>query len=681
MAILDKAKQRVADRATPKGDPVPREVRDRIERGRRHRNKGRAQRRLCMKFWQGDQYWYVNEKGILNYQDTVTFANGGGKPRHRIRNKYNFIKLVVEGKVSAATQKVPGYEIVPATNDPDDRAAARLAEQVAWFGYDKWRIRRATTMTVTNALVVDEGFAMPYFDTNVGPFVIDPDTEEVIGQGEIKILTLDADQVYWEPGVDFEESRWWCIERAQPVDEVEQTPGFNGTTLKPDATTEDLPDVDQAEMVLTTEYFERPCRRWTRGRHLKIAGDRQFVKEADYPCVDGQGRVVDEPILHRLSWTVDPGSDHDAGLVSQLIDLQRTINDCWNKLLEFKNRGLVPQMLAPRGSNMTPRTDEPGAITYYNPVGGQTPQWEQPVRVPQELFQMLETSISHLRALAADTDVQAEADVAAKTVNAVIEQTAQRWQSFLGDLAEFHSRLMRHCLYLVARHYSEPRQIEIRGQYDWASLQDFVGKDLRSQVNVRVSPGSILAKSRQQVMQELQFVQTNWPNAIGPETAIAILHGGNADELLKSPQYDIARAARMVKALQGGMEVLEREFQPVLRQMPGPVDPVTGTQQMVMQEVPGWMPRKQDNIAIYKQVVGDAMKTPEFDMQPPEIKEGFNLFWAGLEFSEQERAAEKASLEQEMAQKLGMANAAAPQGDVQMPSQPQGPPAPPEVPQ
>jgi hypothetical protein len=84
--------------------------------------------------------------------------------------------------------------------------------------------------------------------------------------------------------------------------------------------------------------------------------------------------------------------------------------------------------------------------------------------------------------------------------------------------------------------------------------------------------------------------------------------------------------------------------------------------QMVMQEVPGWMPRKQDNIAIYKQVVGDFMKTPAYEQLAPDVQEGFNLFWAGLEFSEQERAQEQAALEQKMASSLGMANAAKPQG-------------------
>jgi hypothetical protein len=55
-------------------------------------------------------------------------------------------------------------------------------------------------------------------------------------------------------------------------------------------------------------------------------------------------------------------------------------------------------------------------------------------------------------------------------------------------------------------------------------------------VNVRVLPGSIESKSRAQIMREIEFIQQNWPGALSPEAAMAALHGGNAESLLKSYQ-------------------------------------------------------------------------------------------------------------------------------------------------
>jgi hypothetical protein len=73
------------------------------------------------------------------------------------------------------------------------------------------------------------------------------------------------------------------------------------------------------------------------------------------------------------------------GLVEHLLDSQRTINDCTNKQLEWKNHALIPQLLAPVGSIRTKRTDKPGAIIEYIPINGAVPEWQPIPPVPSEL--------------------------------------------------------------------------------------------------------------------------------------------------------------------------------------------------------------------------------------------------------------------------------------------------------
>jgi hypothetical protein len=163
--------------------------------------------------------------------------------------------------VSASTGTVPGYEIDPSSADLEDVAAARIAEQVAFYGYDKWWLRRARTKVYTTALVQREGFAMPYFDAGVGPFVPGPDGRPQ-GLGEIRVLTLSRSEVMWEPGVDFMESRWHAIERAVLVEEIKRLPGYIGGLLAKDATTADLPSGKTSDqMAVLTDYLERPCER------------------------------------------------------------------------------------------------------------------------------------------------------------------------------------------------------------------------------------------------------------------------------------------------------------------------------------------------------------------------------------------------------------------------------------
>src|SRR6266542_1214964 len=105
-------------------------------------HKDRAKRALYQKFWEGDQYWYLNAKNELRFQTAgMVGIVSGDKANHRIRNTYNWVQSIVEAKVSAATQRIPGYEVTPSTDDPEDEAAASLAGQVAVYGYDKWWLR------------------------------------------------------------------------------------------------------------------------------------------------------------------------------------------------------------------------------------------------------------------------------------------------------------------------------------------------------------------------------------------------------------------------------------------------------------------------------------------------------------------------------------------------------------
>jgi hypothetical protein len=639
----------------PKGRILEPKVDDRIRRGRTEMMKDAPLRELCERFWDSDQYSYQGKGGVLFRQDTVTTATGG-KPPHRIRKVYNHIKPLVAAKVSAATQRVPSYEVVQTTSDHRDYAAARLAERVAVYLYDEVGVRRATTKLVTNALVQREGFLMPYFDPNVGPYAAmeKDDKIEMVGMGKIKLLSLTRSEVMWEPSCDFDESAWWAIERERLIEDVEKTPGFYGGKLSAD--TKD----GGKDMVVETVYLERPCPEYPDGRRITVANGLVICPEEDFPVRNHKGEVEDRCPLHRLSYTVNPNGD-DRGLVESLIEPQQTVNDCMNKLLEWKNRCLMPQMLAPRGSNITRPDDVPGAIKYYNPVSGQKPEWERPPAVPRELFEIRNLALQDMRILAASVDVQPEPDLAARTANAAIEQAMLGWQSFLGDLAEVHAHVAGDMLTLASLHYTDERLIELRGQYSWEALEDFKGQDLRGQTSVRVRPGTLESKGRTGTVEDLTFMTTSYPGSISAEAAWSALQSGADHGLLKSYENHVARAWRRVEELRKGIGYVSSRY--AMRQ-----DMETGDPALDFM-VAGWMPRKQDNIVIWKAVFSDYMTSPAFDDDPIETQELFYEVWNGLEQHEQLRAMAQAAEQMDAAAELGQLNAAAPQGEIAGPQQ------------
>ena len=664
---------------------IPDDVLQRVERGRQWVRRDAAKRRLCVRFEKGDTYFTLDGKNNLTMQATSLNPLGGGaaKPGHRIRNSYNFIRPIVTAKASRATQRMPGYEVVPSTSDPKDVDAARLAGKIVLYGYTRWGVRDAMFRAVYLAIGGGgDGFLMPYFDPNVGPYLTQTDPVTgmptgAIGRGEIKIKVLSGNEVSWEPGVDFKDSRWWIVEQARPIADVLEMPGFFGRKLEPDANTSDLKvdAPDNNRLVLVTEYYERPSKRYPEGRRIVMANNRvitdyrrvnpeALAQHEPYPLRTADGQTIDEPVLHRVTWNPDLSGDRDLGLTWQLIDAQRTIQDCMNKLLEWKNRVLVPRMLAPRGANLLPVSDEPGSIPLYDPSpNGDKPEWEQvPTSFADPLFAIKERMQADMRELGFDSDIQASANVAARTVNAVMEQDQAKWSSFTAQVADVFASVGRHCLQLVATHYSEARKIAIRGDFGAETIDSFTGADLYGQVDVRVSPGSLEYLTRDQHTQRVMtYADRNW---ITPQQAMLAIDTGSPEGLSQSVVLDVAKIDRIIQRIKDGtvMDMPTRQEQRT--------DEQTG--ETWLENVPVFMPQDNvDDLDVWRRRLSDWMKTPDYEGCSPEQQEQATAILAGIDAllagkQQREIAAQSAQAEQ-----LGMKNAAKPQGAKPLPDQKQ----------
>jgi hypothetical protein len=527
----------------------------------------------------------------------------------------------------------------------------------------------------------------PYIDVSQTPDE-DPEGEEgeetedqepeYVGMGEIKIACYDGRALMWEPGVDFEESRWWAIQHARPVEEVEDEPDFIGEKLKPDATLPGRNKPKGAKLVMVTEFLERPCPSYPNGRRMFFANERMIFPLEDYPLQNAEGEVVDEPCLHRLAWDVDPSSDRDRGLVRNLIDPQRQYNNAANKIAEWMQQALVPQLLAEEGSLTTPVTDEPGSVVEYKPLmpGQAAPTWRAVPQIPPELFQIQNTAQEEMATLSHSFEVPAGIR-SASAISAIYEKDALAWQDFTTDLADVHSRLMRDCLVLVQRHYSEERMVKFRGRTGWENIADFRGADLRNQTDVQVLPGSLEPKTRTSIEQRIMNIAQMFPGYFPPEILLSALEGGSAEGLIEDYEEDVARANLVIGQIRSGT-FWEQPLRPVfpgeeqspeLNEAGEPVIQPDGQLQMLT-EVPGWMPRPFDNVAVHKAVFSSWMKTDDWSGLDEEAKQASMAYYGALLDIESKKAQRDAQLQNQQAEQMGMQNAAKTPAAKPMPSLP-----------
>lgn len=624
---------------TRDGILAPPYVSSRLKRGRDRMKEGASYRSEAISFFHGSQFVRVNSERMLLNEATVTNQDGTGKPLHRMRRVFNLITPIIGHKVSTSISRVPGYQVNPSTRDQQDVDAAKLSRKIAYYGYDKWDVRDATKKVITFALVSDEGFAMPYFDTSVGPYY-----EDGTGEGEVKIRIYSANEVYWEPGVDFNDSKWHAVEQARPLDELKKDPNLlpgislsaNAKAMEGESNASER-KASNTKLTLVVDYYERPCAEYPQGRWFTLSNDQVIYPPQDYPCEDHQGNVLDEPILHRLSFITDPHSDRDMGLVRFLIDPQRTFNQSNNKQLEWMQLCLNPQSVSINGKLMQRRTDEPGA--HYEYWGSGDFKWMEPPTIPPELEGIKQAAREIMQFIAADQDIPTGVE-AARGIQALIERDEGVWSSFYGDLAEFHSRLMRHCLYLVQRYYDEERLINLKGDFGPESLSGFTGAQLRGQADITVLPESVTPRTRQEIEARIRYyAEMGW---ITPEVAMAAINTGVGEALIDSYERDMGRAYRIIRALKEDWQGLLQTAQP---DSPMPSK---------------WMPREHDNIRVHIAIFGDWMKTEEFESQPDPVQTMAMLYYRQLRQLEMQQAQEEAMQRYMQAQNFGMTNASRP---------------------
>jgi hypothetical protein len=649
---------------------IPEHLKDRMGRGKAAMRKGAPKRNECLAHARGEQYKYVDSDGALQSQaiNTISSRSGEGKPRHRVRQTRNFIFDITESEVAATAQRIPSYEVSPSGTEPRRISAARLSRRVALYGYDKWKIRGARERVIRYSIVADEGFAWPYFDNSIGPYISDVDKEGkpyTIGQGDICIRTFGPNEVYWEAGLKFDESPWHAIEQARDLQSVYETEGYLGGKLDPDgqkAETEVANNTSQEKLVLVTEYLERPSKANPEGAWITMANDRVIIAQRPYPCQDPEGHILDEPVLHKLTYAMDPENDRDSGLVRHLIDAQRTVNHCNNKISEWINLALNPQLIIQNGQLKQKLNDEPGAV--YNAVGTGELKWREVPEIPVQLFQQKSEAVADMGRIAGQFDTTGIES--GKGLQAAAEQEAGRRANFLYNLSEFDSRLMRHCLYLVQKHYTEPRLLKVRGDAGTEPIKDFLGSELLGEMDVRVDPASLETRTQAAVEAKIfAFAERGW---VSPHAAMAAINNGTAESLVEGYERDVARANLIIQKVKEGPEVLfsTPARRPFYGEEPGTEErqnPETGKVEEVEREfIPGWMPRPFDDEAVELDVIADFMKSPDYDDLDPPSQEALNAYYDALLQQKAKKQAQQAQAQAETAESLGMSNAARPQG-------------------
>lgn len=618
------------ERAAARGlTPVPGDVKRRVERGRRSADRYAPLWRECLAFF--DNNHYVERSAVDGQLHQLETREGGkGKPRWRPRLTRNRYTPAIERERAAMAARIPRPRVTAPSHNAEAINAAKLSEKVCQSIYAVHHVKQLVLDLFVWTYNCGGGYVWLYWNADTGPFIADPINGTTVRQGDLGTWKLGPEDVLWEPGKALEDSRWVAVRRAMPVDEVLAMAGYCGPEeLKRDATStgghgEDRRDATAAELVFVIDYLERPSTKIPAGRSLRFANDHLIVPEAEYPCDD------DRMVIHGLEHTRRPHRDRPMGLGELLVDVQRTYNRTINQLIVWKNLVLNPQLLAPKGSVRTARTGEPGTTVEYVPKGGQVPAWAPVPEIPVSIFRTLDQCIADFQDITGQQMIPAAVDSGVGVAGYQGVQDERR-AVVAENLARFYKSFFEHALYLVQRHYTEPRLLQVKTRFGTETIADFMGAQIGGSITVEVDPRDVMPRSPEaQEAQLIMYADRGW---IPPHQALAAIRSGDADSIIDEFELDIAKA--------------QREIQQLIAMGLGEGNGVVFASPADNHEVHIWL-------------LDQWLKTEDFERQPEEVQQAALLHREQHSVEMQVLAFQEAMAQQETAAANGRENATRP---------------------
>jgi hypothetical protein len=636
---------------------VPSDVAKKVAKDERAIHGYEPEWQEALAFFGGDQY--VEISAVTGQLDRLEVREGGAKPRWRPRTQRNRLTRKVVAEASFLTSRIPSFDVDPPGGDPGADNQAQLGERILRWQFENLKLGDVAVDTIIYAILTGAGFVWPYWDSYSGDYIGEHDGAH-LHEGDICASVLHQGEVLWETGVPFEESSWWCVRKAQPVDQVKANAEMNADNITPDAKQGlwEKPGTERGELVFKYEYLEKP-KKGGKGRWLTFANDRIIKKERPFPRRDGKCP------LHMVRWFPQRYRGRHLGAGPALVAAQRGYNRTHNQITQWKNLTLIPQLMAPEGSIIGEYSDEPGIVIQYRLRGGAKPEFRPVPEVPDSLFVSLDRALQDMDDVLGSHETPEQLE-SGSAIQADIERSSAARSMFIRHVAEWWGDLGLHILELTQAGYTEERLILVDGKFGPDRIPDFLGRDLGRLGRVSVRPDSIAPRSRQEQEGLIQYyADRQW---IEPHQAMKALDAGTADVIINELMLDESKQHREIQR----MQTLEARLTGSTADgTAAEIVDLEDAGRMSIQSDEFPMPMPNDNHVVHQDVLRQWMKTRDFERQHPMVQAWAQDHDAAHQMEidlQQQKEAQQAMLQ---AQELGMGNASRPPavGQPSMPAQ------------
>jgi hypothetical protein len=579
-----------APMGAPPGPPRPPETRydpgaivDLITRKREEWSHGRSNRLRPayrnLLFLRGRQ-WIRWDRGQARYRDVVLPPT----VPMPVTNRYASTMAAV---ISVFARIEPRLNFLPATDDTDDRAAARVAGRVievieSEVGLRMQRQYLAQWVGHTGDAWVETGYDPdPRWGTRLIPDQACPacalqqpptpggqcaacgaPTEAAVGPdgqplgqqvpiGRMYTDVVSCFEMFSDPSIaDWTKQRECLREKSMPLDHAKERWPELAERLQPDSLgsvqeafyQESLatlgahlgesarkPDgvVGLAKKITETWFWQLPTKEYPEGLlAITLGKNHQLAHAGPLPYHDSRG----QPFLP-FTWfpqQLVPGSGWSK-TVADDVALKQAQRNRWESIIELAGMSMGNAVwLLPEGANVVTLTGHPGQVIRYSPLVPAKPERVAGQPINGSFVSYLEKIDQDLEELAATFDVIKGSRPEGVSAGIALQILNERGQSRFAPLfitwESAWAAWGAQAVDIFREYVTEPRLLQIMGRDGQWEVEKFLGADLEGHVNVVPEAGSAMPRTNMAERAEIeQLVSLGIVQPLDPEQRFKIL--------------------------------------------------------------------------------------------------------------------------------------------------------------
>ena len=463
------------------------------------------------------------------------------------------------------TKTKPTLTVAP--NDPhsfEDKAAATLAELCVEAAAD--RLKEQENIEYADSVALGYGlvFKKDYWDPSAGEVIelppapidpmmpVDPNAPppglepETMPIGDVATSIVEPFRMAIDPlATDLHTARWLMEYSIQSLDWIKSTYGKmdegytglaetvkeeeslsgsmrrfyqlkNSSGVKGDAMSRagssDQGGTELTNSAVVKEYYERPSANFIKGR-LVVVANGVCLYAGESPC-DGPDAGDWHPYSD-FRWELVPGRYWPKGPMDAICELQKRLNSIDATIILTRKTMAIPQKLVPKGSGIAPGswTGRPGQQIDYNQEAGM-PTTVPSAGVDVSVFKEREMVIEEMKMISGAMDIltgdRPPGVNAASAFALLIEMGTGKLYPMLDRKKRFIESSKKKQLRAIAKNYREHRQDfiakmkQLNKKLPIATIEAFLGTDLRDNCNVVIEVGSNVPKLEAMKQMRLQ---------------------------------------------------------------------------------------------------------------------------------------------------------------------------------